>query len=77
LKDGKFKKSFLGTAVLKDTRGEGSVVQDELNSLEFYWKDNQGLVGLGTDGAPNMTGNITGLTTRMRNVKHFYSYALY
>jgi hypothetical protein len=24
-----------------------------------------------------MTGNITGLTTRMRNVKHFYSYALY
>jgi hypothetical protein len=30
--------------VLKDAKGEGSVVQDELNSLGFYWKDNQGLV---------------------------------
>jgi hypothetical protein len=81
LKDGKVKESFLGNDALKDTPGEAylSAAEDELNSLGLSWKDNQGLLRQDTDGAPNVTGNITGLATKMRNVaKHLYnSCALY
>jgi hypothetical protein len=63
LNDGKVE-SFLG---IEDTTGEGYLsAVDELNSPRLNLKDN-----LHTDGAPNMTGNINGLATRIPNVvKH-------